>query len=83
MAALAAAGTAILITEQKPDLIERISQRVVVLDAGRIVLDGDAKAILRDPHLRELGVAEPSDVRLHRLATEAGLDPARLTVVQP
>jgi len=75
---LAAGGTAILITEQKTDLLARICDRVVVLDSGRARLAGPSAEVLGDPILDELGVAAPSAVRLQRLASEAGLDAARL-----
>jgi energy-coupling factor transporter ATP-binding protein EcfA2 len=70
---LAAGGASILIVEQKVDLLARICHRVVALDEGRITLDGVASEVLADPRLHALGVAEPSDVRLRRLAAEAGL----------
>jgi len=73
---LAAEGASILLVEHKTDLVARIARRVVVLDAGRIALEGPADSVLADPRLRSLGVPEPSAVRLRRLAVEADLDPA-------
>jgi energy-coupling factor transport system ATP-binding protein len=70
---LAAGGASILIVEQKVDLLAHICHRVVALDDGRITLDGAAGEVLADPRLYALGVAEPSDVRLRRLAAEAEL----------
>ena len=52
-------GASILIAEQKTDLLARVCSRVVVLDAGRIVLDGPAADVLADPRLEELGVPRP------------------------
>jgi energy-coupling factor transporter ATP-binding protein EcfA2 len=78
LAGLAAAGASILVAEQKTDLLAAIASRVVVLAAGRAVLDGVASEILADPRLTELGVAAPAAVRLHRLAGEAGLPEATL-----
>jgi energy-coupling factor transport system ATP-binding protein len=75
---LAAAGTSILITEQKTDLLASLASRVVALDAGRIVLDGPAREVLADPRLTDLGVAAPAAVRLQRLADAHGIDPAPL-----
>lgn len=72
---LARAGTAMLITEHKTDLLDGLCQRVVVLDGGRIVLEGQASAILADPRLVGLGVDSPSAVRLVRALLAAGLDP--------
>lgn len=69
---LAAAGASILIAEQKTDLLASICSRFVVLDAGRVALSGPTDAVLNDPRLVELGVAEPSAMRLRRAATLAG-----------
>ena len=71
---LAAGGTPILVAEQRTDLLTRICTRIVVLDAGRVALEGPAGEVLSDPRLVELGVAEPSAVRLRRRITDAGLD---------
>jgi energy-coupling factor transporter ATP-binding protein EcfA2 len=78
LAGLAAGGTSILITEQKTDLLERICDRVVVLQQGRLRLSGSAEGVLADPSLEELGVAAPSAVQLYRLASSAGVDRLRL-----
>jgi energy-coupling factor transport system ATP-binding protein len=73
LAGLAANGASILVAEQKTDLLAAICSRVVVLDAGRIVLDGLAAEMLADPRLADLGVAPPAAVRLRRAADEREL----------
>jgi energy-coupling factor transport system ATP-binding protein len=73
LARLAHDGTSILIAEQKTDLLARICSRVVVLDAGRIVLDGPAADVLADPRLMDLGVPVPSAIRLRRELEAAGV----------
>ncbi len=78
LARLAAEGASILVAEQKTDLLAGICSRVVVLDAGRAVLDGIAAEILADPRLTELGVAPPAAVRLRRAAAGAALPAAAL-----
>jgi energy-coupling factor transporter ATP-binding protein EcfA2 len=75
---LARDGSSILLAEQKTDLVAEICSRVVVLDAGRIVLEGSADEVLADARLSELGVAAPSAVRMRRAARDAGLAPASL-----
>ncbi|MEO7118411.1 MAG: ABC transporter ATP-binding protein [Candidatus Limnocylindrales bacterium] len=80
---LAADGTAILIAEQKTDLLARICDRVVVLDTGRVAFEGSTSEVFGDPRLTALGVGEPSDIRLMRLAREAGVDTMRLQAVLP
>jgi energy-coupling factor transporter ATP-binding protein EcfA2 len=75
---LAASGTALLVVEHKTDLLDGLCSRIVVLDAGRIVLDGPAAEVLADPRLVDWGVEPPSRIRLRRAAEARGLDPAVL-----
>ena len=51
--ALAEAGTSLLIAEHKTDLLDRLCGRIVVIDAGRIVLDGPTEAISQRPAAAE------------------------------
>ena len=74
LARLAAGGASILVAEHKTDLLHGVATSVVALSAGEIALSGPTASTLADPRLARLGVAEPSAVRLLRLAGEAGLD---------
>ena len=73
LAGLAAGGSSILVAEQKTDLLAAICSRVVVVDAGRVVVDGPAAAVLGNPRLAELGIAPPAAVRLRRASEAADL----------
>jgi energy-coupling factor transporter ATP-binding protein EcfA2 len=79
-AALAAAGTSLLIAEHKTDLLDRVCHRVVAVDGGRIVMDGPTATTLEDARLTDLGIDPPSRVRLARAVEAAGGDPGRLQV---
>jgi energy-coupling factor transporter ATP-binding protein EcfA2 len=70
---LAGQGAGILIAEQKTDLLAGLCHRVIVLDDGKVVLDGPADEVLGDPALREWGVEPPAPVRLRRALAEAGV----------
>ena len=74
--ALAASGTALLIAEHKTDLLDGLCDRVVALDAGRIVLDGPAGTVLEDRAARgpRRRAAGPRPAR--ERAASRGLDPA-------
>ena len=74
--ALAKTGTALLVAEHKTDLLASVCDRIVVIDGGRIVSDGDADAVLADPRLDAWGVEPPSQVRLDRALAARGLDPS-------
>lgn len=71
---LAADGASILVAEQKTDLLAAVAGTVLVLSGGRVALRGQSEAVLSDARLVELGVAEPSVVRLRRRAAVAGVD---------
>jgi energy-coupling factor transport system ATP-binding protein len=73
---LAAIGTALLITEHKTDLLDELCSRVIVLEEGRIVVDGPARTVHEDPSLVDRGVDPPSRVRLAKALGVAGLDPS-------
>src|SRR6476646_9887475 len=75
---LARTGTALLIVEHKTDLLDGLCDRVAVIDAGRIALDGPAREVLADPRLDGWGVQAPSRIRLAKALTARGLDPAVL-----
>ena len=75
---LAAGGASILVAEQKTDLLGAAADRVLVLDGGRIALAGPAAEVLADDRLPQLGVTEPSLVRIRRRAAGAGIDPEPL-----
>jgi energy-coupling factor transport system ATP-binding protein len=70
---LAATGAALLVAEQRTDLLDGLCDRVVVVDDGHIVLDGPAAATLEDPRLEDWGVEPPSRVRLARSLAARGL----------
>jgi energy-coupling factor transporter ATP-binding protein EcfA2 len=78
IARLARNGTGILVAEQKTDLLLEVAAEVVLLAEGRVALRGPTADLLADPRLPELGVPEPSAVRLRRAAASAGVDPSRL-----
>jgi energy-coupling factor transporter ATP-binding protein EcfA2 len=71
--ALAEAGTTLLIAEHKTDLLDRLCSRILVIDGGRIVMDGPTATIFDDPRLPELGVEPPARARLGRALAERGL----------
>jgi len=70
---LASTGTALLIAEHKTDVLARICQRVVAIDAGRIVLDAPAAEGFADSRLPAIGVEAPAVVRIGAALGELGV----------
>jgi len=79
---LAASGTALLIVEHKTDLLDGLCDRIVVIEDGRIVSDDATATVLGDARLDGWGVEAPSRIRMQRLLTARGLDPALLAVTE-
>ncbi|MBS1907748.1 MAG: ABC transporter ATP-binding protein [Actinobacteria bacterium] len=50
---LKAAGQAILLVEHKLDLVMTVSDRVIVMDGGRIIASGDPQSVRTDPAVIE------------------------------
>jgi energy-coupling factor transport system ATP-binding protein len=71
--ALAGTGTALLIAEHRIDLLDAICDRLLVIDAGRIVLDERAPEAFESPALEAAGVEPPSRIRLGRALSARGI----------
>jgi energy-coupling factor transporter ATP-binding protein EcfA2 len=67
-------GMTILIVEHRLDLVAKISDRLVVLDKGRIAFSGKPREVLSKTDVSLYGVTEPSVVKLAKLLTKSGLD---------
>lgn len=50
---LKAAGQAILLVEHKLDLVMKVSDRIIVMDGGRIIASGPPEVVRRDPAVIE------------------------------
>jgi energy-coupling factor transporter ATP-binding protein EcfA2 len=72
---LAETGTGLLVAEHKTDLLADMSERVLVIDGGRLVAEGPTGRVLADPALVDYGVEPPSAIRLGRALVGRGLDP--------
>jgi energy-coupling factor transport system ATP-binding protein len=75
---LAGDGASILVVEHKVDELARVCSRVVVVDAGRIAADGPTDRVLADSATTARGVDELSEVRVARLAHDAGVHGAAI-----
>ncbi len=84
--ALSQTGMTVVLVEHKPELIAAFADRVIVIDAGRVVLDGVPQTILASSELQRIGVATARWTEAARLADAHGLwsrrDPLPVTLDQ-
>jgi energy-coupling factor transport system ATP-binding protein len=74
LARLVAGGEmTVVLVEHELEWIGAFADRVIVLSGGRIVNDGQPRAVLADEALISMGVGNTSYTRLARLARQAGL----------
>jgi len=75
-------GMAILLVEHRLDLVAKICDRMVVVDSGRIVLEGPPREILSIADVSKYGVTVPPIVAVAKDLGFAGktlpLDPPEL-----
>ena len=72
--AIAAAGTAVLMAEQRTDALLDVCDSVAVLAGGNLVLQGPPGEVLADPTVAAFGIEEPYQHRLRRRLLAAGLE---------
>lgn len=71
--------TAILVVEHKTALLDRLADRTLLIDEGRIVREGPTAEVLGDPALADHGVEPPPRVRVQAALAAAGLGSAGVT----
>lgn len=69
-------GTTVVLAEHKLAWVAEYAHRVVALADGRVIADGEPRAVLASPALRAHGVGETRYTRLARRAQAVGLAPA-------
>lgn len=62
----------VILVEHRLDLAAAMANRIIVLDKGKIVLDGDPRTVLADELLDEIGVGTPAVTRLCMRLRERG-----------
>jgi energy-coupling factor transporter ATP-binding protein EcfA2 len=73
--ALSRTGVTVVLVEHKPELIAEFADRVIMLSAGRVQLDGPPRTVLAAPELPELGVITARYTEIARAARARGLWP--------
>lgn len=70
----------ILVVEHRLDLLANIATRVLIMDAGKIVLDGPPRRVLSEREADLVGIGIPVMIRLYNLLRESGVRIAQPTL---
>jgi energy-coupling factor transporter ATP-binding protein EcfA2 len=65
-------GMTIILVEHRLDLTAKYSNHIIIMDEGKIVLDGEPHEILSSEETRLLGVGIPKATHLYHILTKDG-----------
>ncbi len=60
-------GITVVLVEHRLDLTARYANHIIIMDEGKVVLDGDPREILRSEEARLIGVGIPKATRLYQI----------------
>ena len=66
-------GITVVLVEHRLDLTARYADHIIVMDAGKILLDGDPHEILKSEEARLVGVGIPKATRLYQILMGGGV----------
>ena len=67
-------GITIILVEHRLDLTSKYANRVIIMDKGRILLDGPPKEIFSSEEARLIGVGIPKATRLYQILKDKGVN---------
>jgi len=67
-------GITIILVEHRLDLAARYATRVIIMNEGQIILDGEPRKVFLESEAALIGVGIPKVVRLYMLLKRAGLN---------
>lgn len=70
-------GITVILVEHRLDLAARYADRIIVMDRGRIIIDGEPREVFLDDRVRLVGVGLPKVVRLYLALKRDGVDLGR------
>ncbi len=73
-------GITIILVEHRLDLASKYANHVIVMNEGRIVLDGEPREVFNSDKARLIGVGIPKATRLYQLLKESGVPLNRVPV---
>jgi len=66
-------GITVVLVEHRLDLTAKYADHIVVMDEGKVLLDGDPHEILRSEEARLIGIGIPKATRLYQMLEADGL----------
>jgi len=63
-------GITVILVEHRLDLAARYANHVIVMDKGKVVMDGEPREVLGSQEARLLGVGIPKVTRLYQILEE-------------
>ncbi len=67
-------GITVVLVEHRLDLTVKYADHLIVIDEGRVVLDGDPREILNSEETRLIGIGIPMATRLYQILRKDGLE---------
>ena len=66
-------GITVVLVEHRLDLTARYSDHIIIMDEGKVILDGDTREILRSEEARLVGIGIPKATRLYQILRKDGV----------
>jgi len=66
-------GITVVLVEHRLDLTARYSNHIIIMDEGKVVLDGEPREILSSEETRLIGVGIPKATRLYHILKKDGI----------
>jgi len=73
-------GMTIILVEHRLDLASKYANHVIVMDEGKVVLDGEPRGVFNSEKARLIGVGVPKATRLYQILGENGVRLDRVPV---
>jgi len=71
-------GITTILVEHRLDLTSKYASRVIIMDKGKILLDGPPREILSSEEARLIGVGIPKVTRLYQILKDKGINLSRI-----
>jgi len=67
-------GITVVLVEHRLDLTAKYADHIIIMDEGRVVLDGETREILRSEEARLIGIGIPKATRLYQMLRKDGMN---------